>query len=165
MRRSAALLAPLVAVGATVGVAVPAAGGPPERMEFTVAECAADGALLDMWESGPVLHLSAENVYDLYVMEEDEWRMYGQNTTNPMGTVRTTRNGKEVAPFRGTFSIRDDGTVGDFDGTWSWGVSAVGRAVGHSPDGSALLTLTLYEDEVDIEGQSCGVTTYHVMSK
>ena len=52
MRRSAALLIPLVAIGATISTAIPAGAGQPDRAEFTVAECFFDGTLLGGEVSG-----------------------------------------------------------------------------------------------------------------
>jgi hypothetical protein len=176
MRHLSALLVPLVALGATAGAAVPAGAGQPDRTDYTVAECPAENVSFDMWFSGPVAHISAENTYDLFVLESGTWRHFGQNTTYPFGTSLITPGGREVAAFRGAFSLRDDGTIGDFDGRWSWGMSELGRAVARSTDGSALLKLALYEgaapyEEVtgapmpDSPDEMCGVTTYHVMAK
>jgi hypothetical protein len=167
MRRSAALLIPLVAIGATISTAIPAGAGQPDRAEYTVAECFSEGTEPVLRPTGPVMHLSATSSYDLYLADDGQWTKIGTNATTAVGTVAP--NGK--APFRGTFSMRTD--IGDFDGTWAWGMSASGRAIGRSPDGSALLKLKLYEGEADygvvtgadVEGETCGVTTYHVMTK
>lgn len=168
MRRSAALLIPLVAIGATISTAIPAGAGQPDRAEYTVAECFFDGTEPAFRPTGPVLHVSGTSNYDLYLAEGADWTKIGTNATTASGTF--TPNGK--APFRGTFSMRTD--IGDFDGTWAWGMSPFGRAVGRSLDGSALLKLKLYEGDVDYsvvtgqageEGETCGVTTFHVMTK
>lgn len=141
-------------------------------MEYVVAECFTGNLEFDVWESGPVAHLSAKNVYALYLQEGDTWTEIGTNVTSASGTAAVEGSMvPKASPFRGTFSMESQ--IGDFEGTWSWGMSDTGRAVGRSTDGRALVKLTLYEGVAsyeDVTGipvpdETCGVTTYHVMTR
>lgn len=172
MRRSRGMLIALAAIGASVVGAVPASADPPERSTFTVAECFSETTAFEIRQAGmgPVSHASAENGYDLYVKVADNWSPAGTNETRASGTFHG-----DVGTFHGEFSLRSE-VLGDFDGTWAWGMSAQGTAVGRSPDGRSLLRLNLYEDAAPYEevtgepmpgspDEMCGVTTYHVMQK
>lgn len=89
-------------------------------------------------------------------------------STRP-GTNVTVANGNAKlpdfnGPFWGTFDFQDDGTLGGFTGTWSWGNSAYGRASGKSMDG-LLLKVTLGLDPTPypaLPGE-CGVAEFLII--
>lgn len=151
---------------------MPAGAAQPEKHDYVVAECFLEPLTFEAWVSGPVMHISGSNLYGLYLEDGDGWTMIGTNVTYPSGMMAVEGSPvPKAAPFRGRFSM--ESSIGDFEGTWSWGMSGSGRAVGRSTDGSALLKLSLYEGAASYEevtgvpmpDETCGVTTYHVMAK
>lgn len=125
-------------------MAIPASAAPAEKTSFIVAECAQPGnpqsvERFEFPNPGRVLVRGAHNVYDEYVLEGSVWTMVGVNNT--VANIDATFP-EFVGSAWGTFHYSDDGTVGEFFGTWSWGSSASGHASGKSADGR-LLKVTL----------------------
>jgi hypothetical protein len=105
----------------------------------------------------------AHNAYDEYVLEGNAWRMIGENDTVANGNATFP---DFVGPFWGMFDFEDDGTIGSFEGTWSWGNSAYGRASGKSDDGRlAKVTLGVDADGYpELPAEDCGVTEFLVIN-
>jgi hypothetical protein len=157
----------LFTVLAMVGmIALPAGAAPVNQTSYTIAECPFDGnpqnpEELRVWASGPAgLHIrGAENLYHEYLLEDEAWTDIGTNRT-----VANVNASKQMTLF-GTFDI--ESTIGDFQGTWSWGAGDTGRASGRSDDGRLLkVTLGLSGDGLPaLPGAECGVAEYVVFSK
>ena len=95
MRRSAALLIPLVAIGATISTAIPAGAGQPDRAEFTVAECFFDGTepvllpgLVSAWPAVQAARASARRQPS--VLSHGGTRK-GMRQPQPMGPAKVER--------------------------------------------------------------------------
>lgn len=143
----------MLAVGALiVATTVPAAAERAEKTPYTVAEC--DFTNLEpgrQWVTGQNnLHIrGAVNQYSEWVLQGETWMRIGTNTTVPSGHVKLPAF---EGPFHGTFSLDDTiGIIGDFEGSWSWGNSAVGRASGKEVGGNRLLKATLGLDPAAID--------------
>lgn len=157
----------LFMVGAMVGMtALPAGAAPVTKTTYTIAECPIAGTPqhpedLRMWETGHEgVHIrGAENFYGEYLYEGGAWVSIGTNAT-----VANVNASSKMTLF-GTFDI--ESTIGDFQGTWSWGATDTGRATGRSDDGRLLkVTLGLSADGLPaLPGNDCLVAEYVVFSK
>jgi hypothetical protein len=177
----------LAVVALIVAAAAPAGAAKAEKTSYIVAECADAGNPQNLiWAPNPAdweldggriwfsteldrVHIRGlENLYDEYLWTGSGWLLFGSNATVANGNAAVNEAFEFIGPFWGTFDFTDDGTIGDFSGTWSWGMSATGRAVGTSDDGS-LVKITLGVDAADylplpLE-EGCGVTEFMVISK
>lgn len=162
-----------VTVMALVGVvSVPAGAAPVEKTTYTVAECAdpdnpqAVAEFEYLADMSRVRVRGAVNLYHEFVLEAGSWTLIGTNTTVANGNAAFP---SFEGPFWGTFDFEDDGTIGDFEGTWSWGMSEFGHASGRSDDGRLLkVTLGLAGDglpEIPYpDPDACGITEFTVIS-
>ncbi|MEN8239260.1 MAG: hypothetical protein ABFR53_08680 [Actinomycetota bacterium] len=143
MRRFKALLLLLTVSALVVASAVPAGAAKAEKAEYLVAECLAGYASPAdrIWFTGhddKVVHIRGNApVYDEFLLIGGTWEKIGTNTVNANG------NGALVPWFEGqswgTFSLRTEGPIGDFDGSWSWAEGApTGRGSGTDADGRLL---------------------------
>jgi hypothetical protein len=148
--------------------AAPAGAAKAMNQSFIVAEC--DGTPVApperFWVTGQdVAHIrNASNQYVEWVLEDEGWRAIGTNTTHANG------NGKLPdldGPFWGTFSFRDDGTVGDIDGSWVWAMTPTGKAIGKTKNGEPVkVTLGLDPSGYpEPPGAECLLTEFVIISK
>ncbi len=152
-----------------IAAASPAGAVKAEKTSFIVAECpdAANPLSIDRFEHPTpdrVLIRGAVNLYHEWVLEGDDWREIGTNTTLANGNATFP---EFEGPFWGTFDFDDDETIGATTGTWAWGMSEYGRATGKTSDGDLVkITLGLdpadYPSDPDIAG--CGITEFTVIS-
>ena len=187
-RRMGQLFMLLAVVALIVAAAAPAGAAKAEKTSYIVAECADAGNPQNLiWAENPAdweldggriwfskkldrVHIRGMvNLYHEYLWTESGWseEPIGSNATVANGNAAVTEEFDFVGPFWGTFDFTDDGTIGDFSGTWSWGMSATGRATGTSDDGS-LVKVTLGVDPTDylpLPGDGCGVAEFMVISK
>jgi hypothetical protein len=145
---------------------VPAGAAPPPASSFFVAEC--DGFPVApperMWMTGQDgIHLrGASNQYQEWILEDGAWRLIGTNTTHANGNASLP---DFEGPFWGTFAFRDDGTIGDIDGSWVWANTPTGRAIGKTTDG-APVKITLGLDPAGFPappGDGCLLTEFVVI--
>lgn len=168
MRRLTVLVVVLLLAGLVVAAASPAGAAAADKTVFIVAECswAGNPQSVEQFEfpnPDRVRIRGANNIYDEYVFEEAGWRYIGENST--MANVNATWPEFEGS-FWGTFDFTDDGTIGDFEGTWAWGgMSPFGRATGTSDDGKLLkVTLGLNpEPYLPLPAAECGVAEFLVI--
>lgn len=168
MRRTV-LIVMLAVAALIVATAVPAGAAKAEKTPYIVAECNFTPLHPGIqWVTGQNnLHIrGAMNRYNEWVLEGEDWREIGTNTTTANGNVKLP---DFIGPFWGTFSFADDGTIGNFEGSWSWGNSALGRASAKEVDGDKLLKVTLGLDAADypafVEGMGeCGVAEFLVIN-
>jgi hypothetical protein len=158
----------MIVVAFLVAAAIPAGAAPAEKVSYIVAECpqAGNPQSVDRFEfptEDRVLIRGAQNIYDEYVLATGGWGHIGTNETVANGNATWP---EFEGPFWGTFVFVDDGTIGSFEGTWSWGNSAYGRAVGKSDDGR-LVKITLGLDPAGyppLPEKDCGVTEFLVIN-
>lgn len=166
MRRTTLTILLLAVVALMVTAAAPAGAVKAQKTSFIVAECPDEGNPLsvDRFEfpnPDRVLIRGAENLYHEFVLDGTTWV--------PIGTNRTFANGNAtfpefVGPFWGTFDFQDDGTIGDFTGTWAWGGSTYGTATGKSANGDHV-KVTLGLDPSDYPPiADCGITEFSVLT-
>ncbi len=162
MRRATAWTAVIALAGIVVASAPTVSAARAEKDAYIVAECPTGGDPPERFEfpnPNRVLIRGAHNVYDEYLLEDTEWSLVGVNNT--MANVNASES---FATIWGTFDW--DGNLGHFEGTWSWGNSAYGRASGRSDDGR-LLKVTLGLDPSDYPPLDCedyGVTELLIIS-
>lgn len=168
MRRATALTAVITLTGMVVASAPTVSAARAEKTSFIVAECPQDGnpKSVDRFEFPNLNHVlirGAHNDYDEYVLDGSGWSWIGENHTVANGNATFP---DFVGPFWGTFDFVDDGTIGSFEGTWSWGNSAYGRASGRSDDGTLIkVTLGLDADGYpELPAEDCGVTEFLVIN-
>jgi len=168
MRRATALTAVIALAGIVVASAPTVSAARAEKTSFIVAECPQENnpQSVDRFEfpnPNRVLIRGAHNAYDEYVLEGNDWRLIGENNTMANGNATFP---DFVGPFWGTFDFDDDGTIGSFEGTWSWGNSAYGRASGRSDDGRlAKVTLGVDADGYpELPAADCGLTEWLVIN-
>jgi hypothetical protein len=167
MRRTTLTILLLAVVALVVAAAAPAGAVQVDKTSFVVAECPAAGnpQSVDRFEfpnPDRVLIRGAVNLYTEYVLEGNAWREIGTNVTSANGNATFP---DFVGPFWGTFDFHDDGTIGDFTGTWAWGMSAFGTATGKSIDGELVkITLGLNPADYPAITGGCGITEFEVLS-
>lgn len=152
-----------------IAAAAPAGAAKAEKTSFIVAECADERnpISVDRFEfpnPDRVLIRGAQNLYYEWVLEGNDWREIGTNTTTANGNASLP---DFEGPFWGTFDFEDDGTIGDVTGSWAWGMSAYGRATGRTADGD-LVKITLGLDPADYpygpDVDGCLITEFLVIS-
>ena len=152
-----------------IAAASPAGAMKAEKTSFIVAECPDidNPQSVERFEfpnPDRVLIRGAVNLYYEWVLEGDDWRAIGTNTTTANGNATLP---EFEGPFWGTFDFDDDGTIGDITGTWAWGMSAYGRATGKTEDGD-LVKITLGLDPADYPTdtnvQGCSLTEFTVIA-
>jgi len=168
MRRATAWTAVIALAGIVVASAPTVSAARAEKDAYIVAECPQDGnpQSVERFEfpnpndPNRVLIRGAHNIYNEFVLEDDGWSLVGENNT--MANVNASES---FATIWGTFDW--DGNLGHFEGTWSWGNSAYGRASGRSDDGR-LLKVTLGLDPSDYphldDCEDYGVTELLIIS-
>jgi len=163
----------LVAVGALatalVATVVAVAGAAPiQKSSYMVAECFVANLAPGEWSpAGPTLHMrNMSNLYAAYVREGTAWREIGTVTTYPNANI--TPNGLTIW---GAFVFSDDGTIGNFTGSFNWsqptnGMGNDGRGSGVSDDGLVKITLGGIDPTpyMPLPGEGCDVREYLVMS-
>lgn len=165
------MLKRLLIIGAVVGLvvaaAVPASAAKAVKTSYIIAECG--GTLVSpperVWVTGQDgMHLrGAANRYVEWVLEGEDWREIGTNTTRANLNVKLP---DFEGPFWGTFSFRDDDTLGDIDGTWVWPMTATGKARGKTMHGESV-KITLGIDPTGFPappGEGCLLTEFLVIS-
>lgn len=114
--------------------AVPSGATKAMKDTYVIAEC--DGTEVApperIWLTGKDgVHIRGiSNLYTEYALSAGAWVETGTNQTYANGNFKFP---DFEGPAFGLFSFR--GTIGDFDGTWSWANTTYGRAAGKSTDG------------------------------
>lgn len=155
----------MIVVALVALAAMPAGAAPADKTSYIVAECADPGnpqsvEAMEFPNPDRILVRGAENIYYEFLYDGVGWVEIGENDT--VANINATFP-EFMGPAWGTFHYFDDGTIGEFFGTWSWGNSATGRASGMSDDGR-LLMVTLGIDPTPyplLEG--CFVNEYLVI--
>ena len=134
----------MIVVALVALAAVPASAAPAEKTSYVVAECPDGGnpqsvERMEFPTPDRILIRGAVNVYYEYLLDDGDWVAIGRNDT--VANINATFP-EFVGPAWGTFHYSDNGTIGEFFGTWSWGNSASGHASGMSADGR-LMKVTL----------------------
>jgi hypothetical protein len=130
MKRIAVLFAAVLLV---LAIAAPAAAAKPWQ-SYTVfrAQCAQDvGPDFRSWETPNTWHMrDFLGFHRNYFLVNGAWVEYGTNETVVMANGHA-----DGATASGTFEIRGS-LVGDFDGSWRWGMTPDGKATGQGVNAS-----------------------------
>ena len=135
----------MIVVALVALAAMPAGAAPAEKTSYIVAECPDmyNPQSVERMEVLPnldrILIRGAQNIYYEFLYNGTGWVEIGENDT--VANINATFP-DFVGPAWGTFHYSDNGTIGEFFGTWSWGNSASGHASGMSADGR-LMKVTL----------------------
>ena len=142
----------MIVVALVALAAMPAGAAPAEKTSYIVAECSPDPygpdpnpqsvERMEFPTPDRILVRGAVNIYYEYLLDDGVWTLIGENDT--VANINATFP-DFMGPAWGTFHYSDDGTIGEFFGTWSWGNSPSGRAAGKDADGR-LLKVTLGMD-------------------